>query len=97
LPEATIAAFEDHGTMGRTVDNGVPQAADLMQRLAAVGIDMTAVGRALEDIGIATFHKAYHDVLANLTNMTAAPQPPGHTREKGSPDASRPRSHARRS
>lgn len=96
LPEATIAAFEDHGTMARTVDNGVPQAAELMQRLAAVGIDMTAVGRTLEDNGIASFDNAYQDVLTNLTNLTA-PQVPGRTREEGSPDPSRPHSHARRS
>jgi transaldolase len=96
LPEATIAAFEDHGILARTVDTGVPQAAELMLRLATVGIDMTAVGRTLEDNGIAGFDKAYQGVLTNLTNLTAAPQTPGHTREKGSPDASRPRSHARR-
>jgi transaldolase len=59
--------------MARTVDAGVPQAAELMLRLAAVGIDMTAVGRALEDNGIASFDKAYQDVLANLTNLAAAP------------------------
>lgn len=69
LPEGTISAFEDHGTMARTVDNGVARAAELMGRLAAVGIDMTAVGRTLEDNGIASFNKAYQDVLANLTNL----------------------------
>ncbi|TCN32916.1 transaldolase [Kribbella orskensis] len=77
LPEATIAAFEDHGTMARTVDTGVPQAAELMLRLAAVGVDMTAVGRTLEDNGIASFNKAYHDVLANLA---ATKQPPAPAR-----------------
>jgi transaldolase len=96
LPEATIAAFEDHGTTARTVDNGVPQAAELMQRLAAVGIDMTAVGRTLEDNGIASFDKAYQQVLANLTHLAAAPRTPSRTSEKGSPDASRRRSHTRR-
>ena len=73
LPEATIAAFEDHGTMTRTVDNGVPQATELVQRLTAVGVDMTAVGHTLEDNGIASFNKAYQDVLANLTNLAADP------------------------
>ncbi|TCC07199.1 transaldolase [Kribbella soli] len=97
LPEATIAAFEDHGTMTRTVDNGVPKAAELMERLAAVGIDMTAVGRTLEDNGIASFNKAYQDVLANLTNLAAVPPTPGHTREKDSPPVSRRRTDARRS
>ena len=68
-----------------------------MLRLAAVGVDMTAVGRTLEDNGIAAFDKAYQDVLANLTNLAAAPQTPGRTREEGFSDAARPRSHARRS
>lgn len=66
LPEATIAAFEDHGTMARTVDDGVRQAAELMLRLVAVGVDLTAVGRRLEDNGIASFDKAYQDVLTSL-------------------------------
>ncbi|MEV6269441.1 transaldolase family protein [Kribbella sp. NPDC051936] len=70
LPEATIEAFEDHGTIARTVDNGVPEAARIMQRLAAAGIDMTAVGRTLEDNGIAGFEKAYRGVLADLTAST---------------------------
>jgi transaldolase len=93
LPEATIAAFEDHGTMARTVDAGVPQAAELMLRLAAVGIDMTAVGRALEDNGIASFDKAYHEVLANLA---ASAQAIGHAHEKDSRHVSRRRSRTRR-
>ncbi|WTK91964.1 hypothetical protein OG558_24455 [Kribbella sp. NBC_01510] len=67
LPEATIAAFEDHGRTARTVDHGLSQAAEIMERLAAVGIDMTAVGRTLEENGIASFEKAYQDVLAKLT------------------------------
>jgi transaldolase len=41
-----------------------------MQRLAAVGIDMTAVGRTLEGDGIAGFEKAYRGVLADLTAST---------------------------
>jgi transaldolase len=94
LPEATIAAFEDHGTMARTVDSGLPEAAELMLRLAAVGIDMTAVGRTLEDNGIASFEKAYRDVLADLTASTLTS---GDTRAKGSKDASRRRSSASRS
>ncbi|MEV0801571.1 transaldolase [Kribbella sp. NPDC050281] len=96
LPEATIAAFEDHGTMVCTVDTGLPEAVEVMVRLAAAGIDMTAVGRTLEDNGIAGFDKAYEDVLAKLTHLAAAPQTRGQTSVKGSPGASRRRSHTRR-
>ena len=56
LPEATIAAFEDHGTLARTIDTGVEEAAEVMRRLAAVGIDMDDVGLTLEDNGVASFH-----------------------------------------
>src|SRR4051794_40923717 len=66
LPEITIAAFADHGRLARTVDTGVDEAAAVMRRLAAVGVDMDNVGRTLEDQGIASFHKSYQDVLGAL-------------------------------
>jgi transaldolase len=49
LPEVTIAAFEDHGTLARTIDVEVDQAAAVLERLATVGVDMDDVGRTLED------------------------------------------------
>jgi transaldolase len=66
LPEATIAAFTDHGTLARTVDAGVDEAAAVMRRLAAAGVDMDDVGLALEDQGVASFHASYQQVLAAL-------------------------------
>jgi transaldolase len=66
LPETTIAAFTDHGTLARTIDKGVEGAAEAMRRLAAVGIDMDDVGSALEDRGIVGFHTSYQEVLAAL-------------------------------
>jgi transaldolase len=66
LPETTIAAFTDHGTLARTIDTGVDQAADVMRRLAAAGVDMDDVGSALEDEGVAGFTTSYHQVLAAL-------------------------------
>jgi transaldolase len=66
LPEPTIAAYEDHGTLARTIDTGVDEAADVIRRLATVGIDMDDVGRALETQGVASFHTSFQDVLAAL-------------------------------
>jgi transaldolase len=66
LPETTIAAFTDHGTLARTIDTGVDEAAEAMRRLAAVGVDMDDVGAALEDQGVAGFHTSYQQVLAAL-------------------------------
>jgi transaldolase len=93
LPEATIAAFEDHGVLGRAVDKGVRQAAEVMQEMAAVGVDMDVVGLTLEDNGIASFTEAYNDILATL-GATTRPEAP--TRKKGTPDASRGRTRASR-
>lgn len=66
LPEPTIAAFEDHGTLARTIDAGVEEAAEVMRQLAGVGIDMDDVGRTLEDNGVAGFHDSFQGVLAGL-------------------------------
>jgi transaldolase len=66
LPEATIAAFEDHGTIARTIDRGVDHAGAVMDRLAEVGVDLDDVGRTLEDHGVASFHQSFAHVLQAL-------------------------------
>jgi transaldolase len=66
LPEPTIAAFEAHGSLARTLDTGVEQAAAVMRRLAAVGVDMDDVGMTLEDKGVAGFHESFQQMLSSL-------------------------------
>ena len=66
LPETTITAFEDHGTLARTIDENVDDAAAVLERLGDVGIDMEDVGHALEDRGVAGFHESFAHVLATL-------------------------------
>jgi transaldolase len=66
LPEATIAAFEDHGVLARTVDTDVAAAHNAMQHLGDVGVDMDDVGLTLENEGVASFHRSFQDVLESL-------------------------------
>jgi len=66
MPEVTIEAFEDHGRLARTVDEGVDEAAEVMTRLATVGVDMDDVGRVLEDEGVASFAKSYDELIGSL-------------------------------
>jgi transaldolase len=66
LPEPTIAAFEDHGTLARSIDRGVDDASAVMRALAEVGVDMDDVGRTLEDQGVASFHQSFAHVLQVL-------------------------------
>jgi transaldolase len=78
LPEVTIAAFTDHGTLARTVDTGVDAADAVMRRLAAIGVDLNDVGLTLEDQGVAAFHRSYQDVLAALAVKAGRPAAPAH-------------------
>jgi transaldolase / glucose-6-phosphate isomerase len=64
LPEATLAAFKDHGAPRRTVDQGYDAARALLDELASVGIDVGAVTERLQVEGVALFMKAFDAVLA---------------------------------
>ncbi|MGH2750887.1 MAG: transaldolase, partial [Actinomycetota bacterium] len=48
LPEATITAFEEHGTVAGTIEQAADDAERVLDRLEAIGVDMTDVGRTLE-------------------------------------------------
>ncbi|MGH2722611.1 MAG: transaldolase [Actinomycetota bacterium] len=72
LPETTIRAFEDHGRVERTIDRGAGESAEVMRRLGAVGIDMEAVGRDLEEAGVASFRDALAHVLRTLASKEHA-------------------------
>jgi transaldolase len=66
LPESTIAAFEDHGRVARTIDQGAGEAAEVMRRLAGMGVDMSDVGTTLEVAGVRAFHESFAGVLEVL-------------------------------
>ncbi len=66
LPEATIAAFEDHGTVARTLDEDVEEAERVLEQLAAVGVDMADVARTLETEGVATFTASFDGLVETL-------------------------------
>lgn len=66
LPESTLRAFEDHGTLTRMIDVGVEAAELVMHTLARTGVDMGGVGRTLEREGIAGFQASFSHVLGTL-------------------------------
>jgi len=66
LPETTIAAFEDHGALARTIDHGIDEAHDVFDRLTTLGVDMDAVSSALEVAGVSSFHESFQGVLKVL-------------------------------
>ena len=72
LPDATLAAFEDHGTVARTVDIDPVAAHDTLRDLATAGIDLDDVARVLEDEGVAAFMASFDDLLDSLGAKVAS-------------------------
>ncbi len=68
LPDATLEAFADHGTVARTVDADTESAVQVLAGLADLGIDMEEVAAKLEQEGVASFADAFDQVLETLEN-----------------------------
>ena len=67
LPDATLEAFTDHGTLARTVDADPDAAQSILDRVTDVGVDLEAVADRLEDEGVSAFVKSFDDLLESLT------------------------------
>jgi transaldolase len=66
LPDATMDAFTDHGTVAETIAIDVDGARGILRALQNIGIDMTAVADQLESEGVASFQQSFNDLLAVL-------------------------------
>ncbi len=67
LPDNTLAAFSDHGTLARTIDSNVELAAAQWAALSTVGVDVASVAEQLEREGVISFQKSFDDLIAALT------------------------------
>jgi transaldolase len=72
MPDATVDAFLDQGTVARTIDQGVDEAEAHLERLASTGIDMTDVARQLEEEGVASFSKSFDELQQALTDKASS-------------------------
>lgn len=66
LPDNTMAAFDNHGTVARTIDTDINEARTVFDDLARVGVDIGAVTEQLETEGVASFEKSFEDLLDAL-------------------------------
>ena len=72
MPEATLDALLDHGTIARTVDADLAGAHRVLDDLGAAGIDIADVGATLEDQGVSSFAKSFDELLQSLTDKANA-------------------------
>ena len=66
MPDATVAAFLDHGIVARTIDRGADRRGPTWTPSKPAGIDMADVSAQLEDEGVAAFSKSYDELLQAL-------------------------------
>ncbi|GAB3263935.1 transaldolase [Chitinimonas naiadis] len=66
LPDATLAAFRDHGSAAPRLTQGVAEAEAVLAKLAAAGIDIDAAATQLQVDGLKLFDEAFDKLLALL-------------------------------
>jgi len=71
IPDSTLEAFVDHGTVSRTIDDDVAGAHAVIDGLAALGIDLEAITDELEAVGVASFEGSFDTLLDSLTAKAA--------------------------
>ncbi|MCU1498726.1 MAG: tal [Acidimicrobiales bacterium] len=71
MPETTLEAFEEQGTVARTADRDFDAARQVLADLAEVGVDLDDVTRQLEDEGVASFAKAFDELISSLAAKAA--------------------------
>jgi transaldolase len=72
MPDATVAAYLDHGTVARTVDVDPQAASAALERIGTAGVDMDDVARVLEDEGVASFAKSFDELIQSLSDKANA-------------------------
>lgn len=72
MPEKTLEAFADHGTVeGDRVTGTAAQAQQVFDRLAAVGIDFADVLDVLEREGVEKFSQSWDELVATVQGQMA--------------------------
>jgi transaldolase len=66
LPDATIDAFADHGTLARRIDADLDESHAAWSGLTNVGVDLDDVADKLEREGVASFQKSFDELLGAL-------------------------------
>ena len=67
MPEATLKALADHGTIGETLPAHIENA---LERFAKAGIDTDALGSQLQDEGAASFVKSWKDLIECIASKS---------------------------
>ncbi len=63
MPEETIEAFQDHGKVAPTLEQGLDEAKHVFEQTAEAGVDYDDVVRVLEEEGVKKFADSFKELL----------------------------------
>jgi transaldolase len=66
MPEETIEAFQDHGEVALTLEQGLDEAKRTFERFAAAGVDYDDLVRVLEEEGVQKFADSFSELLDGI-------------------------------
>lgn len=72
MPPKTMDAFRDHGTVADTLVDDVDGARHVMAEAERLGLDLTGVTDTLVTEGVASFAKAFDDLLGSIAGKQPA-------------------------
>ena len=69
MPQETIEAFQDHGEVALTIEEGVDEARQLFEDIEAAGVSIDDVTRVLEEEGVQKFSDSFAELLDGITRQ----------------------------
>ena len=72
MPEQTLLAFADHGTLAGTLSPGGGQSSRTLSEIARAGVDVAVLGEQLQSQGAAAFVKSWDELLQVIAAKATA-------------------------
>jgi transaldolase len=72
MPQATLRAFADHGTVGRALDADPAGAVAVLRKALTAGVDLDAITAQLERDGVRSFCDSYKQLLDRIAAKVGA-------------------------
>jgi transaldolase len=69
MPEATLRAFSDHGTIGTELSGDARAAEETLRQAREAGVDLDAITRRLERAGVRAFCDSYQELLCRIDSV----------------------------
>lgn len=66
LPQATVNAFKNHGVAKATLDKGLDEVKQVLEKLKGLGIDVELVCQQIQDDGVKAFVESYDKLISSL-------------------------------